>query len=320
VIPRIRSSACTTSLLLLLLLAGGAGCMHDLEAFPVVDAARPDLLTPADQRPPEPDQPTDLGVDITPDLGHDLPTPCPVGPDANTLLFFGFEGSGSTVVDSSASKRNGTLRGTAQRAPGMATCGQALSLLPFSSPSYVRVPNSNVWELDTGSIDLSLKFSSPSSGTMGILSRDAKGTTKAGHLTLVKRSGYLALRLERQDSKSAARCLANVPIGRWLRIGINFGGSQGLQLWVDGQLANSKGKLSWGTELITCGTGTTSGIKGNDNPWIVGAHSRDAPEGHSGSTSHVADTLFGSIDNLRISRVRRDYAQEWLSWKDLPTN
>lgn len=304
---------------LLGLLASVGGCMHDLAAFPVIEGD----LRAADQRPSDlPVVDADRGpiADVGPDLGRDatfdLPMVCPGGPDGNTLLFFGFEGTGSTVIDTSGSQRDGLLRGAATREPGMASCGKAASFVPTPGTS-VRVAHSNVWDLGGGSIDLSLRFTAPSIGTMGILSREATGTEKKGHLTLLKRSGYLVVRLEYDEGKAAARCFPKVPVGRWLRVGINFGAGKGLQLWVDGQLANAKKQLSWGPETIPCGTSTTSGIKGNRNPWIIGAHTRDAQEGHSGGTSTVSDPLYGEIDNLRISSVRRDYAQDWQRWQNV---
>jgi hypothetical protein len=225
--------------------------------------------------------------------------------DANTLLLFTFEGSGTTVTDVAGS-HNGTLAGTAAaRVSGKSGCGKAMSFSASSPISYLQVPDSSHWDLSEGSVDLWIRFDGAASAKEGIASRDANGQANAGHFTIVRMcNGSIMVRL--QDTTSVwAQCSAPVNDQAWHHVGVNFGGSGGLKLYVDGTLASRTTSIDCGdSNPWACGSSTSKGIAGNDNPWTIGASSMKSNEG---SSEPVNDPLSGRIDSFRISKVRRSF-------------
>ena len=96
-----------------------------------------------------------------------------------------------------------------------------------------------------------------------------------------------------------------------MHVGVNFGGAQGLQLFVDGLLASETTDATFGSYDYPCdgdypcNTSTTKGIMGNSNPWVIGANSMSSQDGQAGP---VYLHLGGAVDYVRISSVRRDFS------------
>ena len=88
---------------------------------------------------------------------------------------------------------------------------------------------------------------------------------------------------------------------RWIHVALAFGGGKRRALWIDGVAANEQPDSDCGAQNGP----TNRGITGNQNPWVVGAGSWGSTEGVD---DEVDSPLFGMIDNLRFSPIRRDAA------------
>jgi hypothetical protein len=155
-------------------------------------------------------------------------------------------------------------------------------------------------------------FDTPMNGktSRGIISRDANGAAKEGHIAVVRAcGGGITVRLQRGGA-NYVRCSKPVKENVWYHVGINFGPKTGLELFVNGQQANEKGGVKWiapsqpCTYGLTCGSSTTGGIDGNDNPWVIGDSSQASQEGQA--TPLIAP-LGGIIDHVRISSTTRSF-------------
>ena len=229
---------------------------------------------------------------------------CDVAADIHTLLLYRFGGTSSQIKDE-AGAHHGKLVGNATtRGKSIVGCHPALQFKATSTPSYLEVPNGADWQLKSGSIDFWVRFDKGTeTAAQGIVSRDAKGTDKPGHLSLFRTcEGVLLLRLQRPEGMTF-QCSAPTQLGKWYRVGINFGAG-GLQLYVDGKRATRTTKLVCGTNEHACGGSSSGGIAGNENPWVVGASAGTSAEGLA---TPVTNQLVGAIDNLRISKQRRKY-------------
>jgi hypothetical protein len=236
--------------------------------------------------------------------GSGCTPPCVEQADADTLLLYTFSGSGTTVTDVTGA-HPGTLVGSgAKRVAGKAGCGQALELSATTPVSHVLVDDAADWDLSTGSVDLWLTFDQPAGASEGIFSRDASGQTNPGHLTLMRLcNGSLMIRL--QDTvDSFVQCSEPVSDKTWHHVGVNFGGNGGLKLYVDGKLAARTTDIVCGTSTTSCGSSTSNGIAGNDNPWVVGGSIWTSSEG---TADPVTLPLNGKVDSFRISKVRRTF-------------
>ena len=148
-----------------------------------------------------------------------------------------------------------------------------------------------------------------SAGTtdVGILSRDAGGTTAGGHIgLLMDEAGRLAVRLQGLgglDDPDAGQCtIAPLAVGRWVHVLVNFG-PPGLELFVDGERATRQQPTRFVGFDIPCGTDSPRGISGNQNPWLLGADSSQSSEG---SAEFVRGFLLGgAVDHLVIRSARR---------------
>jgi hypothetical protein len=151
--------------------------------------------------------------------------------------------------------------------------------------------------------------SPPSSSTsnngteQGLLSRDAEGRTDAGHFGLFYiETGGLVARL--QVNQNHFICAEGpLPTGEWIHVGINLGTE--VELWIDGQQSTYTGTIPWKATDVTCETGVSGSIQGNNNPWVIGAHSEESSEG---SATPVDGHFPGTLDEIRISNVRRDFS------------
>jgi hypothetical protein len=159
--------------------------------------------------------------------------------------------------------------------------------------TYLDVPDSPDWQLESGSVDLWIRLDPVSTGEVpqGIMSRDARSVNKPGHFSLARRlpGNEIGLRLQRVDDTYTTQ---TVPVheGEWHRIAVNFGPPY-VELFLDGVL-QAKGD-AWG-------------IDGNLNPWAIGASNAFSEEGAS---TPISKPFEGSVDDVRISRVRRAYAE-----------
>jgi len=234
--------------------------------------------------------------------GSGCKPPCVDKGDSYTVALFTFEGSGTTVTDVTG-KHDGKLVGSgASRVSGKTGCGKAMSFPGATPPAYVEIPDSTDFDLSVGSVDYWVRFDATASGTEGIVSRDASGTTNPGHFSMFRLcDGSLLLRLQ-DATNSWNQCSDPISTKTWHHVGVNFGGSGGLKFYVDGKLASRTTSIVCGTDTTTCGDTATAGISGNDNPWVLGAASWTSTEG---AATPVKNPLAGRIDSFRISKATR---------------
>ncbi|MCA9581332.1 MAG: hypothetical protein KC416_06025, partial [Myxococcales bacterium] len=138
-----------------------------------------------------------------------------------------------------------------------------------------------------------------------ILSRDKAGDVD-GHFTLfVHPEGNFYVRYQKMLSATTSLeyliCTTPFPPDEWHHLAINFGEGP-LELFVDGRRAPFEGQLAGLPRL--CGDGNPEyGIDGAPGvPWTLGADASCL-----GCPEPVNQYLRGAIDELRISKVRRDF-------------
>ena len=236
--------------------------------------------------------------------GSGCTPPCAYKADSDTLALYTFEGNGSTVADVTGN-HDGTIVGSGTQYMGSNTgCGKSLSFPGTTPIAYVEISDSTDWDLVAGSVDFWVRFDGSASGSEGIVSRDASGTTYDGHLTIMRLcNGSLYLRLQ-DATNSWGQCSDPLSTKTWHHVGVNFGGTAGLQLYIDGALATRTASIICGTDTTTCGDTATKGISGNDNPWVLGAAAWTSDEGLA---TPVSLPLAGRIDSFRVSKANRSF-------------
>jgi hypothetical protein len=229
--------------------------------------------------------------------------PCVETPDAHTVALYTFAGSGSTIGDATGQHPGAIVGKAVSRVPGRPGCGQAIAFA--GAGGYVEIPDSPAWDLATGSFDLWLRIDAmPGDGSKGgVISRDALMQALPGHFSLyVACNGALGARLQ-TTAYDAFACSATLQAGIWYHVGVNFGAGP-LEIYIDGALSTQTAPFTCSALTFKCGTGTTAGIDGNDNPWTVGIASATSDEGLATPTNNP---LVGAIDSLRISSARRAF-------------
>jgi hypothetical protein len=236
------------------------------------------------------------------DSAMDAGPGCGVSLDSNVLALFSME----NLANGSELDRTGdhtmTIEGNLPTTSGPDGCGTALV---GSTLGYGMIPADPDWQIFDGSVDFYVRLPSPpSSSRQGVLSRDAVGSTQSGHLGVYYMpTGGLVVRI--QSNGDHYICAEGpLPTSQWMHVGINLG--SGVELWIDGQRQSYTGSISFGSGTETCELSPNVSINGNDNPWVVGAHSEGSSEG---SATPVNGHFPGTIDELRISNVRRDFSQ-----------
>ncbi len=218
---------------------------------------------------------------------------CVIASTAGDIALWTFddEPTTRTITDSIGTHDGTVMSGDAIWRSGPLGCGDAMQM-PSVDGTYGEVPDSPDWDLTEGRIDL-WAIVVDDSRDVGIIGRDASGTTLPGHIKLNRRDwGGLELRL--QTAMGVARRCApatQVPTGEWLDISIRFGTTDP-ELLLDGV-----------PQTGACTTGsTTGGIAGNANPWVFGADPGISVEG--GALPLRDFFRNGAIDHVRI-RDRR---------------
>ena len=235
---------------------------------------------------------------------------CPLNKDdGNTVLLLRLNDPQPVdAVNSSQHIATIVNAGTSQ-VQGPNGCGNALAFTKTNPPSYLKVEAHEDWKLSAGSLDFWVRFTGPAPDNQnveGIISRDASGAA-GGHLTVYRRChGTITVRFQVGDT-SYYRCSAdNIPQDQWHHVGVNFGAPQGLELYVDGVRAVRTDQLDTcvGTP-VTCGEAISAGIDGNNNAWVIGAANWQSSEE---TVDTVAHPLQGEVDEVRLSRIRRDFS------------
>lgn len=277
------------------------------------DQGRPDADRPGDADEGREDADPDVipVVDAEADASEDGDGeadlgPCEGPPDPDVLALYTLDDEDLT---SAAGGPSGSVEGPTSRTSwvdGPPGCGRALRFDGGTPEGYAVIPDDPAWD-GVASIDLYLRLDGGPGPASGVLSRDAAGETLPGHLTLVRgEDDRLGLRLQRAPETVELCSAAPLPLDAWVRVGINLGAG-GVELWVDGLRADGTEALS-GTLSLACSAPDPpieAGIDGNDNPWVLGAGAWGSGEGEATPVDAPARV---TMDHLRLSRVRRDYA------------
>lgn len=182
------------------------------------------------------------------------------------------------------------------RLAGRPDCGRALG---FAGAGYGVVASSADFELDAGVLDFWVRLDGTPADAEGIVSRDALGTTRPGHLT-VSRScdNRIIARIQTTGDVNAYRCSDPIAEGAWAHVEVRFG-APNLELAVDGLASATASVAICGNTWIDCQAPFIGGIAGNENPWVYGASSVMSDEGQP---TPLFAFFNGAIDSVRLSR------------------
>lgn len=159
------------------------------------------------------------------------------------------ETTGLITADESGNLMAGTLQGGLSHNPSN-------TLLFDGQDDYVEIPTAEMYELAAGTI--SLWFRPTLVGQeQAILSKDANGNGAGGHLSIYyDANGAVRARLQ-SNNETYEILSATVTPNTWHHVAFNFGGNEGMSLFVD--------DIAGGTDPYTGGT-----IR-NEEPLVIGA-------------------------------------------------
>jgi hypothetical protein len=308
-------------LLLALVLGGAPGCRFDAGGLTTLEVES-DLARVLDMKLLEvstadaPQLDAMVGWDLPPPLDllpKDAPAPpsCATILDPDTVMLLRFEKVTGFTFGDVAGTHDGVVSTKPSLVPGPPGCGKAL-VIPAAGGTQVKVPDHAAFKLLEGSVDFWVRFDAAASktGFNGIISRDASGEANPGHLTIFRScEGTIVARI--QNTQDYVQCSAVVvPVGVWFHVGVNFGATTGLQLFVNGKQVNATKTITYGTPgyvcslAASCNSTTKVGINGNSNPWVIGASAMSSAEGSGSPTSNP---LAGVIDEVRVSKIPRTF-------------
>ncbi len=199
------------------------------------------------------------------------------------------ESTGATAVDETANANDGTYGGPLLAQAG-ALAGDADTAATFDGvDDYVEVGHDASYLIDNGTIQFWFNAQDTTAGHL--FSKDAFGFVDGGHLSAyLNPSGRLEVRLQSATASYFVQSTPAQPIaaGQWHHMAFTFG-SDGMKLYVDGQLA--------ATNAYTGGLGTTSGGSGNTEPIVFGASTQTSG---TGSVDPLKDFFHGTIDEVAL--------------------
>ncbi|MEM9352032.1 MAG: cadherin domain-containing protein, partial [Planctomycetota bacterium] len=140
---------------------------------------------------------------------------------------------------------------------------------------------------DEGTIHL--RFNADTvSGTQGLFSKDSDYFDDGGHVTMWVKNGEVEVRVQSTSASYTLRSDVGVQAGAWHDVSLSFG-SDGLNLYVDGELAD--------TDSYTGGLGASSGGSGNTEPIVIGANAWSSSDG---SADKLKEFFSGKIQDVAI--------------------
>lgn len=157
----------------------------------------------------------------------------------------------------------------------------------FRGAESLIADHNNTMLLNEGTLAFSFQADHFSS-TQYLFSKDANGYVSGGHLSVeVETSGRLSVRLQSVATSHHVQSRV-LNVNQAYNIAITFG-SNGLELWVDGQRVD--------TNSYTGGLGSSSGGTGNYEPIVLGAS-----QTRSGSlvADNLDDHFSGTLQNVRL--------------------
>ncbi len=121
------------------------------------------------------------------------------------------------------------------------------------------------------------------SGMQGLIERDASNQNTSGHVGLYLNGDDLVLRIQTTSESKTITVADSVNAGDWHHAAVSFG-SNGLELYLNG-------------DLVAEDSGFTTGIDGNNNPWVIGAKAWKTSEG---SNDGIERFFEGQIADVAI--------------------
>ena len=150
------------------------------------------------------------------------------------------------------------------------------------SSDYIEIPDDPAWQLSDGTLQL---WFNPTdvSGMQGLIERDASGQSASGHIGLYLNGDDLALRIQTTTQSKTITFPNSITAGEWHHAAVSFG-SNGLELYLNG-------------DLVAEDSSFTTGIDGNNNPWVIGARAWQTSEG---SNAGVNSFFEGQIADVAV--------------------
>jgi VCBS repeat-containing protein len=250
--------------------------------IPLVDSTRV-LITIGETVPVATDDPGDFSSDIS-----------SLNPVGNWRLG---EANGTTVVDAGSAGANGTFNGPSLGQSGALT-GDSDTAVHFDGvDDYIEITHSNDFLLDNGTFQF--WFNPDTIGVQQtLLSKDHIGFGTGGHATIwMTGSGTIQVRLQSTTTDIFIESSNPVTAGQWHHVAFSFG-SNGMELYVDGVLADVNG--------YTGGLATTSGGSGNIESLVLGASKHTSSPG---TIDSLIQHFQGSIDEVSITGNQLDAEQ-----------
>ncbi|MCG5055306.1 MAG: LamG domain-containing protein [Myxococcales bacterium] len=259
--------------------------------------------------PDAPSVPPDAAVmDPPPDAGPPPATETCDDVTSGSLSVWPFDDFANGTVRDVVGGRNGIAQGNLQSVAGApGACGGALRW-PSTGSAHVLVPHDPAFALASGAVDFWV-LPGPAESTRGLVVRDLRGTEESGHfLVALLESNVLVLRIQAnqagtEDNNVVVLCSeAPLPRDTWSHVAVNFGPPRA-ELYINGRQNDGRDPKVNGGVIgdITCGTNSSLGIVGNEEPWIFGASNHRSLSGVSVDLPANAVTL-GRI-RLRAERL-----------------
>jgi hypothetical protein len=160
---------------------------------------------------------------------------------------------GTVVTDESGNLLDGILQGGL-----VATANAPLTF--DGQDDYVEVPgDSDLFQLSAGTI--SFWFNASAIGQrMAMVSKDSNGRDQGGHVTVYLRAdGTIQGRIQSNNEDYNLTSLLPVTANTWHHVDFEFGGNEGVRLYVDGALVDSDpytGGMILNREPLVIGAGT----------------------------------------------------------------
>lgn len=247
---------------------------------------------------------------------------CEYGVNGDVVAQYRFEDPAQLWLDDVGDHDGDLAAGVAASVLGPAGCGNALGGTVGMAGRVVDAPG---FDLSAGAIDFWV-LAPNSEAQAPLLSRDALGAATE-HVTFLLGSvanavgdttaRHLIVRHQSLDTGAAVCSELPLPADTWVHVVYNFG-PPGMALYIDGVLQESTDEPDVpGGGILACDGRTNDpelaadpppfvgGLETN-MPWFIAASAQGEPKSPTQSPSTFMDD--GALDEIRISSVRRDFA------------
>ncbi len=247
---------------------------------------------------------------------------CAYGVDGGVVAHYRFEDPAQLWVDDGGNYDGEVASGVPASVLGPAGCGTALGATEGMAGRVLDAP---AFDLPAGSIDLWV-LAPNTEAQLPLLSRDAQGAVTE-HVTFFLTSvtspvgdpsaRHLVVRHQSMGTAAAVCSEDPLPPDTWVHVAYNFGPPR-MELYIDGVLQGSLDQPDVPGGGIPACDGRTNDpelvadpppfIGGLDTamPWFIAGSAQGVKKSPTQSPSTFMDN--GALDEIRISSVRRDFA------------